>query len=60
MIRVSCIKDSDNLDLDLGKSDGSITRVRKAKRCLFLLEWGVDERSCAEEELGMGVGFKFI
>ena len=54
MIRVSCIKDSDNLDLDLGKSDGSITRVRRAKRYLFLLEWGVDERSCAWESWEWG------
>ena len=38
MIRVSCIKDSDNLDLDLGKSDGSITRVKRAKRYLLMLE----------------------
>ena len=47
MIRVNCIKNSDNLDLDLGKSDGSKTRVRRAKRYLLMLEWGVDERSCA-------------
>ena len=44
----------------LGRSDGSRTRVKRAKRYLLMLEWGVDERSCAKEELGMGVGFKFI